>query len=88
MTDIETQEDVEEKKESGYAKLRASLKEKYEGQINDLQNKIASLEASHVATKKNFFSRSLKSEGYEGNFDEFADKYSNLDVDEMVALYK
>jgi hypothetical protein len=30
----------------------------------------------------------LKSEGYEGNFDEFADKYSNLDVDEMVALYK
>jgi len=88
MTDIETQEDVEEKKESGYAKLRASLKEKYEGQITDLQNKIASLEASHVATKKNFFSRSLKSEGYDGNFDEFADKYSNLDVDEMVALYK
>ena len=88
MTDIETQEDVEEKKESWYAKLRASLKEKYEGQITDLQNKIASLEASHVATKKNFFSRSLKSEGYDGNFDEFADKYSNLDVDEMVALYK
>lgn len=88
MTDIETQEDVEEKKESWYAKLRASLKEKYEGQITDLQNKIASLEASHVATKKNFFSRSLKSEGYDGNFDEFADKYANLDVDEMVALYK
>ena len=88
MTDIENLEDVEEKKESGYAKLRASLKEKYEGQITDLQNKIASLEASNVATKKNFFSRSLKSEGYEGNFDEFADKYSNLDVDEMVALYK
>ena len=88
MTDIENLEDVEEKKESGYAKLRASLKEKYEGQITDLQNKIASLEASNAAAKKSFFSRSLKSEGYDGNFDEFADKYSNLDVDEMVALYK
>jgi hypothetical protein len=45
MTDIETNEDVEEKKESGYAKLRASLKEKYEGQINDLQAKISDLES-------------------------------------------
>jgi hypothetical protein len=88
MTDIENLEDGEEKKESVYAKLRASLKEKYEGQITDLQNKIASLEASNAAAKKSFFSRSLKSEGYDGNFDEFADKYSNLDVDEMVALYK
>ena len=30
MTDIDLQEDIEEKKESGYAKLRASLREKYE----------------------------------------------------------
>jgi hypothetical protein len=44
--------------------------------------------SSNVATKKNFFTRSLKAEGYEGNFDEFADKYQDLDVDEMVALYK
>lgn len=88
MTDIDLQEDGEEKKESGYAKLRASLKEKYEGQIQDLQNQVEALKSSHVATKKNFFSRSLKTEGYEGDFDTFADKYSDLDVDEMVALYK
>ena len=89
MTDIETMEDVEEKKESWYAKLRASLKEKYEGQITDLQNKIASLEASNSANKKNFFMRSLQSEWYKAdNIEEFAEKYSNLDVDEMVALYK
>ena len=88
MTDIETMEDWEEKKESGYAKLRASLKEKYEGQINDLEAQIKELKASNAATKKDFFNRSLKAEGYEWDFTEFADKYSNLWVDEMVALYK
>ena len=88
MTDIENQEDIEEKKESGYAKLRASLKEKYEGQINDLQAQIEQLKSSHVATKRNFFERSLKQEGYEGDFNDFANKYQDLDVDEMVALYK
>lgn len=88
MTDIETMEDGEEKKESWYAKLRASLKEKYEGQINDLQSRIQELETSNATTKKQFFNRTLKSEGFEGNFDEFADKYSNLWIDEMVALYK
>jgi hypothetical protein len=41
-----------------------------------------------MSTKKNFFPRSLKAEGYEGDFDSFADKYQDLDVDEMVALYK
>ena len=60
MTDIELQEDTEEKKESGYAKLRASLKDKYEGQINDLQNKIADLEASNAANKKTFFIKFLR----------------------------
>ena len=88
MTDIENMEDVEEKKESGYAKLRASLKEKYEGQINDLQNQVEQLKSSHVATKRNFFERSLKQEGYDGDFSDFANKYQDLDVDEMVALYK
>ena len=88
MTDIENLEDVEEKKESWYAKLRASLKEKYEGQINDLQSQIEQLKSSHVATKRNFFERSLKQEGYEGDFNDFANKYQDLDVDEMVALYK
>ena len=88
MTDIETMEDSEEKKESWYAKLRASLKEKYEGQINDLEAKIKQLEASNAATKKDFFNRSLKSEGYDWDFTEFAEKYANLWVDEMVALYK
>lgn len=88
MTDIENIEDVEEKKESGYAKLRASLKEKYEGQINDLQDQVEKLKSSHVATKRNFFERSLKQEGYEGDFSDFANKYQDLDVEEMVALYK
>lgn len=88
MTDIETMEDGEEKKESWYAKLRASLKEKYEGQINDLEAQIKQLKASHAAEKKDFFNRSLKAEWYEWDFWEFADKYSNLWVDEMVALYK
>ena len=32
--------------------------------------------------------RSLKQEGYEGDFNDFANKYQDLDVDEMVALYK
>lgn len=88
MTDIETNENEEEKKESWYAKLRASLKEKYEGQINDLQAKISDLESGRAADKKSFFNRILKWEWFEGNFDEFADKYSSLWVDEMVALYK
>ncbi len=88
MTDIDLQEDSEEKKESGYAKLRASLREKYEGQINDLEAQVASLKSANTATKKNFFTRSLKAEGYEWDFDTFADKYADLDVDEMVALYK
>ena len=88
MTDIENIEDVEEKKESGYAKLRASLKEKYEGQINDLQDQIEKLKSSNVAAKRNFFERSLKQEGYEWDFSDFANKYQDLDVDEMVALYK
>ena len=88
MTDIENMEDVEEKKESWYAKLRASLKEKYEGQINDLQSQVEQLKSSHVATKRNFFERSLKQEGYEWDFSDFANKYQDLDVDEMVALYK
>ena len=88
MTDIDLQEDGEEKKESGYAKLRASLREKYEGQINDLEAQVASLKSANAATKKSFFERSLKAEGYEGDFNQFADKYADLDVDEMVALYK
>ena len=89
MTDIENMEDVEgEKKESGYAKLRASLKEKYEGQINQLQAEVESLKSSKAADKKGFFNRILQSEGYEWDFTEFADKYSDLAVDEMVALYK
>lgn len=88
MTDIDLTEETEEKKESGYAKLRASLREKYEGQINDLEEQVASLKSANAATKKNFFTRSLKAEGYEWDFWEFADKYADLDVDEMVALYK
>lgn len=88
MTDIENMEDVEEKKESWYAKLRASLKEKYEGRINDLEAQIQDLQSSNNATKKDFFGRILKAEGIEGDFNEFADKYSNLAIDEMVALYK
>ena len=88
MTDIEAMEEAEEKKESGYAKLRASLKEKYEGQINDLEAQIKQLKAKNAATKKDFFNRSLKSEGYEWDFTEFAEKYADLWVDEMVALYK
>ena len=88
MTDIESLEDVEEKKESWYAKLRASLKEKYEGQIDQLQAEVESLKASRAADKKGFFNRILQSEGYEWDFAEFADKYSDLAVDEMVALYK
>jgi hypothetical protein len=46
------------------------------------------LKSANAATKKNFFERSLKAEGYEGDFNQFADKYADLDVDEMVALYK
>lgn len=88
MTDIDLQEETEEKKESWYAKLRASLKEKYEGQINDLENQIANLKSQNATTKKNFFERSLKQEGYEGDFTDFTTKYQDLEVDEMIALYK
>jgi hypothetical protein len=30
----------------------------------------------------------MKSRGYEWNFDEFADKYSSLDINDLVSLYE
>lgn len=87
MTDMELEENNE--KSSDFAKLRASLKEKYEWQIQKLQERIDSLEKSNKTTRKSFFSKSLKNEWYEGeDIEKFIEKYPSLEVDEVIALYK
>jgi hypothetical protein len=35
-----------------------------------------------------YFANTMKSKGYDWNFDEFADKYSSLDINDMVSLYE
>ena len=75
---------VEEQKKSGYAALR----EKHNQEMADLQAKLDAEIAARAADKKLYFSNTMKGRGYEWNFDEFADKYSSLDINDLVSLYE
>ena len=76
-------EDTEQKK-SGYAALR----EKHSQEMAALQAKLDAEIAARAADKKLYFGNTMKSKGYEWNFDEFADKYSSLDINDLVSLYE
>jgi hypothetical protein len=53
-----------------------------------LQAKLDAEIAGRAADKKLYFWNTMKSRGYEWNFDEFADKYSSLSIDDLVSLYE
>lgn len=84
MTDMEQIDNTEEQKKSGYAALR----EKHNQEMADLQAKLDEQIAGRAADKKSFFGDLMKGKGYEWNFDEFADKYSSLSINDMVSLYE
>ena len=84
MTDMETIDNTEEQKKSWYAALR----EKHSQEMADLQAKLDAEIAWRAADKKSFFGDLMKGKGYEWNFDEFADKYSSLSINDMVSLYE
>ncbi len=84
MTDMETIDNTEEQKKSWYAALR----EKHSQEMADLQAKLDAEIAGRAADKKSFFGDLMKGKGYEWNFDEFADKYSSLSINDMVSLYE
>ncbi len=89
MTDIENDSTEWEKVLSDFAKLRASLKTKYEWQIKDLQKEIDTLKWQRLEDKKTFLGNSLYSQGYKlDDFDEFTSKYWEMELEEMEALYK
>ena len=75
---------TEEQKKSGYAALR----EKHAQEMSELQAKLDEQIAGRAADKKSFFGDLMKGKGYEWNFDEFADKYSSLSINDMVSLYE
>ena len=75
---------VEEQKKSGYAALR----EKHSQEMSELQAKLDAEIAGRAADKKLYFGNTMKSRWYDGDFNEFADKYSSLSIDDMVSLYE
>lgn len=83
MTDMEL-DNTEGEKKSWYAALR----EKHSQEMSDLQAKLDAEIAWRAADKKSFFGDLMKGKGYEWNFDEFADKYSSLSINDMVSLYE
>lgn len=84
MTDMENLDNTEEQKKSGYAALR----EKHAQEMADLQAKLDEQIAGRAADKKLYFANTMKGKGYEWDFNEFADKYSTLDINDMVSLYE
>ena len=84
MTDMELDTWTEEQKKSGYAALR----EKHSQEMSELQAKLDEQIAGRAADKKLYFGNTMKSKGYEWDFNEFADKYSSLSIDDMVSLYE
>ena len=84
MTDMELDTWTEEQKKSGYAALR----EKHSQEMSELQAKLDAEIAGRAADKKIYFGNTMKSKGYEWDFNEFADKYSSLSIDDMVSLYE
>lgn len=83
MTDMEL-DSTEEQKKSWYAALR----EKHSQEMADLQAKLDAEIAGRAADKKLYFGNTMKSKGYEWDFDSFADKYSSLDINDLVSLYE
>lgn len=77
-------DNTEEQKKSWYAAMR----EKHAQEMADLQAKLDAEIAWRAADKKSFFGDLMKGKGYEWNFDEFADKYSSLSINDMVSLYE
>ena len=73
-----------EQKKSWYAALR----EKHNQEMAALQAKLDAEIAGRAADKKLYFSNTMKSKGYEWDFDSFADKYSSLSIDDLSALYE
>lgn len=84
MTDMEEIDNTEEQPKSWYAAMR----EKHKQEVASLQAKIDELTAWRAADKKLYFENTMKSRGYEWDFNEFADKYSSLDINDMVSLYE
>lgn len=84
MTDMETIDNTEGEKKSGYAALR----EKHNQEMSDLQAKLDAEIAGRAADKKLYFGNMMKSKGYDGDFDQFVDKYSSLSIDDLSALYE
>lgn len=84
MTDMEIIDNTEEQKKSWYAALR----EKHSQEMAALQAKYDAEVAARAADKKLYFENTMKSRGYEWDFNEFADKYSSLDINDMVSLYE
>lgn len=83
MTDMENLDETWEKK-SWYAALR----EKHAQEMSALQAKLDEQIAGRAADKKLYFENTMKGRGYEWDFGAFADKYSSLDINDMVALYE
>ena len=81
---MELENTTEGEKKSGYAALR----EKHSQEMADLQAKLDAEIAGRAADKKLYFSNTMKSKGYEWDFDSFADKYSSLSIDDLSALYE
>ena len=84
MTDMELDTWTEEQKKSGYAALR----EKHSQEMAELQAKLDEQIAGRAADKKIYFGNTMKSRGYDGDFDSFAEKYWTLSIDDMVSLYE
>ena len=85
MTDMEELDNTEwEQKKSWYAAMR----EKHNQEMAALQAKLDAEIAGRAADKKLYFSNTMKSKGYEWDFDTFADKYSSLSIDDLSALYE
>lgn len=81
---METIDSTEGEKKSWYAALR----EKHSQEMADLQAKLDAEIAARAADKKAYFGNMMKGKGYDGNFDEFVDKYSSLSIDDLSALYE
>ena len=84
MTDETLDTWMEEQKKSWYAALR----EKHSQEMAELQAKLDAEIAGRAADKKLYFENTMKSKGYEWDFNAFADKYAWLDINDMVSLYE
>lgn len=64
------------------------MREKHAQEMAELQAKLDAEIAARAADKRLYFENTMKSKGYNGDFNAFADKYSSLDINDMVSLYE